>query len=653
MKRPEGHILEDESKIKFKGIMPRNWVIRDQIPDYGYDFDVQIFNGNVATPFHFYVQLKSSKSIKKIASNIPFVFETKDLKMYYQGHFPVMLCVYIQELEKFYYIWVDDYFNSLNFKDYKDIIFQNYKTLYFNNLIPKNNLFLLEEEAKRLNYIRNPNLRTEELFKINIFFNSFKSKIILNKILIFYYYAKEIDFFKIVEVENENVSNFIIDLKQKNVKIKFTNKSLTFPILLKDNSLNSEFCFSKDDYDFLKSLSIPLCFLLLQNGFARNAANLLINCFLENNFTLDQKYLFEVSHFIAIILSKGEKQLSILDIAKIFVSLNMLELADWYSNLGRYFSSHLKEDTRKYNLKYITFQEYLLEAFKDKKNKGTSFYNMANTLRSLSDFKKAIKYYFCAKRNSPEYQKRSYWWAELAGCFFMINKNIFSEKFYKKATDLGEKNIPTKPLMADSLLYQGKYSRAVEVFKSYFNGKDFPDPSFLLKFTLAKFLSYHFTDSQRKPQLATDTVNKIIFSNKEENEKTVELRKALELDPLNGYAWYSYAVSISKVKENDKFLEWMITSIIQPSDLESWSNTFILMFQESFMSIDPVTFSIFGGQAVNNFGIRFFISLEKILRENNLDESTIEEIINSFKNNLSKVALLNYKGFTPFIFRFF
>jgi len=653
MQRPESHTLEEESKLKFQLSLPRNWIKREQMPDYGFDFDVQVFDNDTPTPFHFYVQLKATKSLKKVANGFPFVLDTEYLKLYYQGHFPVMICLYIKDIEKFFYIWIDDYFDSLNFKDYKDLVFQKNKTLYFSNLIQEDNFALLEEEVKRLNYIRNPNLRTEEIFKINVFFNAIKSKIIKNKILIFFYYTKEIDFFKIVEVENENVSNFIIDLEQKNVKVKFSNNSLEFPILLDENSLNSEYCLLEEDYTFLKTLSIPICFLLFQNGYTRRSANLLKSCLFDNKFILDQKYLFEVSHFICTILSKGEKSLDILKLAKIFANLNMIETAEWYSNLGRFFMNNLIEDTEQYNLSYISFQESLVDLIKDKTYKGICFYNMANTLRSIDDCKKAIRYYFKAKDNFPEYLERPYWWAELAGCFFMINKYFFSEKFYKKATDLGEDNIPTRPLMADALLHQGKYSKAVEAYDYYFNQVDFPDSSFLLKFTLSKFLNFYFSDNKRKPELAIETVNKIIFNNKEKKGKAIEIKKALELDPLNGFAWYNYAVSISDEKKVDRFLEWMIVSIIQPNDLESWTNTFMLMFDESFMSKDPVTFVTFASQAFKNFGNRFFISLDKILRENNFSENDIEELINFLKKELKKISLTNYQGFKPFIFRFF
>lgn len=653
MQRPESHALEEESKSKFQLALPRSWIKREQIPDYGFDFDIQIVDNDIVTPFHFYVQLKATKSLKKVTSGYPFVLDTEYLKLYYQGHFPVMVCLYIQDIENFFYIWIDDYFDSLNFEDYKDLVFQKYKTLYFNNLIQEENFVILEEEAKRLNYIRNPNLRTEEIFKINVFFNPIKSKIIQNKILIFFYYTKENDFFKIIEVENENASNFIINLEEKNVKIKFSNNSLEFPILLEKNNLTSEYCLLKEDYTFLKTISIPICFLLLQNGFTKRSANLLKSCLFDNKFILDQKYLFEISHFICSILSKAEKSIDILKFAKILSNLNMIETAEWYSNLGRFFINKLFEDIEQFNLDYISFLESLTEHIADKTQKGICFYNMANTLRSMNDCKKAISYYFKAKDNFLEYLKRPYWWAELAGCFFMINKYFFSEKFYKKATDLGEANIPTQPLMADALLYQGKYSKAVEVYDHYFSQADFPDSDFLLKFTLSKFLNSYFPDNKRNPDLVTETVNKIIFSNKGKKEKAIEIRNALKLDPLNGFAWYNYAVSISGEKKVDRFLEWMIVSIIQPYDLESWASAFMLMFDESFMSTDPITFVTFAGQAIKKFGNRFFISLDKILRENNFNDNDIEALISPLKKELNKISLINFQGFKPFIFRFF
>ena len=61
--RTRSHIIEEESRIEFKRILPQSWVSRDKNNDYGIDIEVEIFdsNGN-PTGKLFWVQLKATDS---------------------------------------------------------------------------------------------------------------------------------------------------------------------------------------------------------------------------------------------------------------------------------------------------------------------------------------------------------------------------------------------------------------------------------------------------------------------------------------------------------------------------------------------------------------------------------------------------------------
>ncbi|MCU0405365.1 MAG: DUF4365 domain-containing protein [Ignavibacteriaceae bacterium] len=61
--RTRSHIIEDESRVEFKRILPESWVCRDKNIDYGIDNEVEIFdsNGN-PTGKLFWVQLKATDS---------------------------------------------------------------------------------------------------------------------------------------------------------------------------------------------------------------------------------------------------------------------------------------------------------------------------------------------------------------------------------------------------------------------------------------------------------------------------------------------------------------------------------------------------------------------------------------------------------------
>jgi hypothetical protein len=81
IKRPEEHILEDESRLEFERRLPRSWIIENLDNDYGLDLAVTIVEGDKVTNKVFWVQLKATNN-DKLKSPIPFRIKTKHLKHY-------------------------------------------------------------------------------------------------------------------------------------------------------------------------------------------------------------------------------------------------------------------------------------------------------------------------------------------------------------------------------------------------------------------------------------------------------------------------------------------------------------------------------------------------------------------------------------------
>lgn len=65
-KRPAKHQIEDQSRARFRLLLPEAWVFRDITPDYGIDGEVEIFDDTgKSTGLSFLVQLKASESKSK------------------------------------------------------------------------------------------------------------------------------------------------------------------------------------------------------------------------------------------------------------------------------------------------------------------------------------------------------------------------------------------------------------------------------------------------------------------------------------------------------------------------------------------------------------------------------------------------------------
>ena len=80
--RSRSHVLEEISRRAFENIIPPEWLVRTQFPDYGLDIQVQIFSDEKATPYYFYVQLKATDTIREEGSLPSFRFKTERLIQY-------------------------------------------------------------------------------------------------------------------------------------------------------------------------------------------------------------------------------------------------------------------------------------------------------------------------------------------------------------------------------------------------------------------------------------------------------------------------------------------------------------------------------------------------------------------------------------------
>lgn len=120
IERLRSHVLEELSKAAFQKVIPAEWAVRPQIPDYGIDLQVQIFTAAKATVFFFAVQLKSSDTRKSYSHP----FETKHLRYYLDCGFPVMLVVYFAAAGKLLYDWVHLFYGELPLDEKQKWVYQ-------------------------------------------------------------------------------------------------------------------------------------------------------------------------------------------------------------------------------------------------------------------------------------------------------------------------------------------------------------------------------------------------------------------------------------------------------------------------------------------------------------------------------------------------
>ena len=162
-RRVRQHIMEDQSYLIFKGMLPEEWAVHEYRPDYGIDLVIEIFKfiDETCTAADtlgelFFVQPKSVKetNIQKITVSsrgniekgdntsddrevreivvIPFVIDTDEL-LTVQTMGPtiaVVLCLVCLDTKRVFYVCLNDYVEKILLVDDPDYTSKGTKTIY-------------------------------------------------------------------------------------------------------------------------------------------------------------------------------------------------------------------------------------------------------------------------------------------------------------------------------------------------------------------------------------------------------------------------------------------------------------------------------------------------------------------------------------------
>ncbi len=630
-KRPKQHELEDLSRAKFQICLPKKWVLRSKEKDYGIDGEVELFNeeGN-AQGILFYVQLKAtgSKDISQIL-NVDFNIET--LKYFANLEIPVLLARYSEHFDNFYYKWI----NSI------DLTFSKKEAKTFRVKIDSNSVWnesthkTIEKELITLKTVKSGQFIFPVSYSVSI--EDEKVQDIKN------------DLFKI-QLRNKlnNYSDFLL-FKEENsfVNINIDNNVLTIKLsILKGVYFHNLNLRSKENFlDFISQdilLGLSLCFIL--NGQIDFGGRIIF----ENNL---EKYLLQNKEIFLIILpyllesSYFEKSLKLIDDSlvnngnEIFLFPTIINILlntnKKNKSIEEFFISQL-EKTKKLKIDSLI---------------ASSFYNLGSFYRRHNENYKSIQNYKQAKKADINYLKREYFYREIAGVCFLAGKFYFSSKFYSKSIELGAKS-DTKLLLADSLMFTGKYEVAKNLFLEYINEHEDPYDEFTLKYILLdKIIESKGIKSQTRKIIEANKLADISKSESLMNgQECVE--NALKLDLLSSLAWFNLAAI---KRENDEYEEstycYAICAIIKLYDIQSWVFSFFMFIVYCLDKIDFVVGSLILKTAYLLNGDDFLIELFRLLDENGLYNQQVIDLINETligikrDNNSGIIRLINQENF--------
>jgi tetratricopeptide (TPR) repeat protein len=638
------HVLEDESRNAFREIIISfGWVYCKQEPDYGLDEQIQIFKNGEPTQYYFFAQLKGSDRIPENEDSPNFDFKTKRILQYKENPLPVMLVLFDSKGKRIFYEWISSFMSNSSPDLMRKLHFQKTVRIRFEKRLDTLDASIIKKEVRHqyfnLGYFEQ-SIPNEFVISLSINFpESFKSKLL-----------SEIKQW----LKNDRLSNFIKikKIKTPDGKIEIDREPYTLTIFEDRKPIKvslhkgSEEKFSLDD--LIATLKVSIAMTLSGCGLTNRALDLVRRIvFEEHPLSFDAKLLLALPS-LPLRYAKLNRVAEAMEVSEQLLKRGYHICAQVISSSALFYA---KENSRFYYQHYRRFLKTAIEEIKDRKARGSLYYNLANNLRSDSFFREAISHYNKAAKANPSYRKRSYWWAELGGCFFLLNKFAWSERFYRKAVELGEKVIPVRALLGDALLHKGRFREARTELGIYLNKTDIPKAEFVLKRWLACFLFRRFGNALRNTSKAIELVEVAIKAKKKE-KRFILLNEALKTDPLCGLGWFNFAVYQSKEERRNRYWEWLITAIIQNWDIEAWANTILLMITEE---IRP---PLYLAMAALHEGFRLHgVSLEEEMRMRVCSHFVRKgKDVNEFISLIAKMASeldYTFSKYNPIIIRFF
>jgi tetratricopeptide (TPR) repeat protein len=282
---------------------------------------------------------------------------------------------------------------------------------------------------------------------------------------------------------------------------------------------------------------------------------------------------------------------------------------------------------------YRNILAMVLDNAADKTDKARYLYNIGNSLGSSHIYHQSIICYIKAAKLDKSYLERSYWWSEIAGKLFLLKKYKWSETCYKISLKKRGVHPHIRALLSDTLFYQGRYKEACKEIEKYLKTCKTPICEYILKESVFSFIHAHFKDGDRDTTTAITYINKAISTN-DSGQANILFNKAVEADPTYGLCWYNIAVA--NKSEVDNWYLWLVTCVLQNSDVESWKNLAL-----SIMSIPPeritnvMCLSMYEAMRLNKMDLTKQLK-EDLLCNQGLAIKDIEQVLNIFEENYQR-----------------
>ncbi len=601
-------MLEDESRLFFKKSLPEFWVCRDKTDDYGIDCEVEIFNDNgTTTGLVFWVQLKGTDEtdeelIKKIN------FKKDKIRQFIDYDIPVLIVRYSSLRQAQFVKWAKSI--RINGKSTKSLGVQFHESELWNE---DTNLIIRS-------YLESQNFIKRGMVKFPI-----RTSIL------------RLEYDNIEEIPYSNVSivKQCLSSQSKYFILKSDPKESSLHIKVGDNFVLTSFVdlalasmsLTFDDIEaehiekLTKYILITVCHTLYDIGKNNMGEQIIFENGLLSIIMCYKEFLIGLlPHLLA-----GDRSSEVLEI------LNEYSRKNTDDNIIEITTQILLLVNKRTNQHADAIEEFLkiqLDIARGRKYNiwiATGLYNLGNFYRNENRMEQALENYLEARKYNSNYKNKAYYYYELAGVLFLLQKYYFASKFYEKAIQLNTDYPYAKALWAHSLLYLGKYDTSLNLIDTFLKEQVNNDDVDIEEWQLWHSCLQSLFDAGYPQNQVRDTC----ASNQCVQEKNFS--EAIELDLLNDLAWYNLGVQQADNKDNHSaFLAFTFAALLSNDDIQAWVNATLLglsliskeVYAALLISIVRTAYHYDGFDYVN-------LLQENIRRQSPRDASVVMELIDS------------------------
>lgn len=480
-RRPRAHQLEDLSLREFQRTIPLRWVCRELTRDYGIDLHVEIFDeDDLATGRSFFTQLKAT-DVRDLGAALAVRLPVEKVAYYASVDLPVLIVLYHAAGNDFYTRW----FHEFDVK-YSSTAQSTTYRLKLEDRWDDSSASEIERKVAAFRVLTRPNLPLPLPFSIGTAPNCDPGPVARIEIAL-RSVAENASTFVTIAPKPAAGGDYQFILAADHLTVDLAGVAKV-TLQFDDHYADREDAYQRIATDAMVGLALALGQLGHWNAAARLASKFASGSDVpvDPGAAARLAGFFARSHRVVDALALGDRLRDrgeeFLFAAEVMTMPALTEFSD------------LDGDEQDEVEAYLTRR---FESSLGSERRGVAAYNLANFYRTAQRPLDAVLFYKRAAKSHAYYYDVDYYHRELGGAYFESGEFGEATKHYRIALSLGSGGL-TLALLADALLFCGRYAEAREAFEEARQLGWLPAEFRLKLWALSWITDFRTTDFQRR-----------------------------------------------------------------------------------------------------------------------------------------------------------